>query len=62
LRRVALGAFGGLDDQVARFGVEGFEVEDFAVELALVGAEDLAAFALLLKGVNLYVGGEGGVG
>jgi len=50
LRRVALGALGGLQDQVAGLGVEGFEVEDFAVEFTLVGAHDLGAFPLLFEG------------
>jgi hypothetical protein len=51
-----------LEDQVARFGVEGFEVHDFAVELAFVGAEDLAAFALLFVRVLINDGEEGRVG
>ena len=50
LRRVALCAFGGLQDQVAGFGLEGLEVLEVAVELAGVGAEDLVAFALLFCG------------
>jgi hypothetical protein len=39
LGRVALGALVGLDDVVAGFVFEGFEVREVAVEFAAVGAD-----------------------
>jgi len=34
LRRVALGAFGGLEDEAAGFGLQSFEVGEVAIEFA----------------------------
>lgn len=56
MRWVALGAFGGLHDQVAGFRLEGFEVLEVAVEATGVRAEELVAFAFLDWLVMLMVG------
>lgn len=47
LRGVALGAFGGLEDEGFGFGFEGFEVLEVAVEFAGVAAEEGVAFSFL---------------
>lgn len=44
---VALGAFRGLEDEGAGFGVEGFEVGEVAVEFAVVAADERFTFAAL---------------
>jgi hypothetical protein len=56
LRGIAGGAFGGLQDERASFGGEGFEVLEIAVKAAGVGAKELVAFAFL-GGVLVRSGG-----
>ena len=49
LRRIPLGALVGLDDIVAGFKFQGFEVRKFAVEFAAIRADQLVAFLFLRR-------------
>lgn len=48
-------AFGGLEDKIAGFGVEGTKLGDVAVELARVGSDERIAFLHLGKGISDFL-------